>query len=71
VEAAKITPDENVEKEKITNDVELVSLETDIQEKDKKKAKNRQNQAQDGKDKVKSKPKSVKVKSQPSEENTT
>ncbi|GJR51444.1 putative ribonuclease H-like domain-containing protein [Tanacetum coccineum] len=47
------------------------SEETDIQEKDKKKAKNKPNQARDGKDKVKSKPKSVKVKSQPSEENTT
>ncbi|GKD31459.1 retrovirus-related pol polyprotein from transposon TNT 1-94, partial [Tanacetum coccineum] len=45
--------------------------ETDIQEKDKKKGKNGQNRARNGKDKVKSKPKSVKVKSQPSEENTT
>ncbi|GJR10959.1 retrovirus-related pol polyprotein from transposon TNT 1-94 [Tanacetum coccineum] len=45
--------------------------ETDIQEKDDKASKNEQNQARNGKDKVKSKPKSVKVKSQPSEENTT
>ncbi|GKE28954.1 hypothetical protein Tco_1444338 [Tanacetum coccineum] len=39
--------------------------------KDKKKAKNKQNRARDGKDNVKSKPKSVKIKGQPSEENTT
>ncbi|GKB12870.1 hypothetical protein Tco_0846793 [Tanacetum coccineum] len=36
-----------------------------------KASKNGQNRARNGKDKVKSKPKSVKVKSQPSEENTT
>ncbi|GJY93090.1 zinc finger, CCHC-type containing protein [Tanacetum coccineum] len=48
-----------------------VGKEMDIQEKDDKASKNRQNRAQNGKDKVKSKPKSVKVKSQPSEENTT
>ncbi|GJW61561.1 hypothetical protein Tco_0110896 [Tanacetum coccineum] len=47
------------------------ALEMDIQEKDKKKAKNKQNRAQNRKDKVKSKPKSVKVKSQPNEGNTT
>ncbi|GJR18048.1 reverse transcriptase domain-containing protein [Tanacetum coccineum] len=46
-------------------------LGTNIQEKDKKKAKNKQNRARDGKDKVNPKPKSVKVKSQPHEENTT
>ncbi|GKE98242.1 hypothetical protein Tco_0021593 [Tanacetum coccineum] len=40
---------------------------TDIQ----KESQKRPNQARDGKDKVKSKPKSVKVKSQPSEDNTT
>ncbi|GJS35728.1 hypothetical protein Tco_0534110 [Tanacetum coccineum] len=40
---------------------------TDIQ----KESQKRPNQARDGKDKVKSKPKSVKVKSQPHEENTT
>ncbi|GKB53109.1 hypothetical protein Tco_0903862 [Tanacetum coccineum] len=39
--------------------------------KDKKKAKNKQNRARDEKDNVKSKPKSVKIKGQPSEENTT
>ncbi|GKC27394.1 hypothetical protein Tco_1034688 [Tanacetum coccineum] len=44
---------------------------TNIQEKDKKKAKNKQNRARNGKDKVNPKPKSVKVKSQPHEENTT
>ncbi|GKF11811.1 reverse transcriptase domain-containing protein [Tanacetum coccineum] len=37
----------------------------------KKKAKKQPNQARDGKDKVKSKPKSIKVKSQPHEENTS
>ncbi|GKB39910.1 hypothetical protein Tco_0884852 [Tanacetum coccineum] len=37
----------------------------------KKQSQNGQNRARNGKDKVKSKPKSVKVKSQPSEENTT
>ncbi|GKD69637.1 hypothetical protein Tco_1323727 [Tanacetum coccineum] len=40
---------------------------TDIQ----KESQKRPNQARDGKDKVKSKPKSVKVKSQPHEENTS
>ncbi|GKC88271.1 hypothetical protein Tco_1148920 [Tanacetum coccineum] len=48
-----------------------LALETDIQEKNDKASKNGQNRARNGKDKVKSKPKSVKVKSQPSEENTT
>ncbi|GKE99784.1 hypothetical protein Tco_0023135, partial [Tanacetum coccineum] len=40
---------------------------TDIQ----KESQRRPNQARDGKDKVNPKPKSVKVKSQPHEENTT
>ncbi|GJX93057.1 reverse transcriptase domain-containing protein [Tanacetum coccineum] len=51
--------------------IKEVIQETDIQEKDDKASKNGQNRARNGKDKVKSKPKSVKVKSQPSEENTT
>ncbi|GKA99280.1 hypothetical protein Tco_0827217 [Tanacetum coccineum] len=53
------------------NDLEMKfherALETDIQ----KESQKWPNQARDRKDKVKSKPKSVKVKSQPNEENTT
>ncbi|GJS62444.1 hypothetical protein Tco_0657228 [Tanacetum coccineum] len=44
-----------------------VRLGTDIQ----KESQKRPNQARDGKDKVNPKPKSIKVKSQPHEENTT
>ncbi|GJZ78925.1 reverse transcriptase domain-containing protein [Tanacetum coccineum] len=45
--------------------------EMDIQEHIQKESQKRPNQARDGKDKVNPKPKSVKVKSQPHEENTT
>ncbi|GJY63715.1 hypothetical protein Tco_0465175 [Tanacetum coccineum] len=45
----------------------LIYLGTDIQ----KESQKRPNQARDGKDKVNPKPKSVKVKSQSHEENTT
>ncbi|GJZ40940.1 nucleotide-binding alpha-beta plait domain-containing protein [Tanacetum coccineum] len=46
---------------------DVVAARTDIQ----KESQKRPNQARDGKDKVNPKPKSVKVKSQPHEENTT
>ncbi|GJV41745.1 reverse transcriptase domain-containing protein [Tanacetum coccineum] len=41
---------------------DVLKLETDIQEKDKKEAEDKQNRARNGTDKVESKPKSVKVK---------
>ncbi|GJZ86591.1 hypothetical protein Tco_0658201 [Tanacetum coccineum] len=57
-----------VDIEEITYTMDMFrAIGTDIQ----KESQKRPNQARDGKDKVKSKPKSVKVKSQPHEENTT